>query len=67
LTTALPVGEGGLTCREPARVAMAPVVWPLATACLALFGTATPEIVFDWQQRRFRREVDHAASLAWRE
>ena len=48
------------------RVPMAPAAWPLALACVALLGTATREIVFDWRRGRFRREVDHGANVVWR-
>jgi hypothetical protein len=52
--------------RERATVPMGAIGWPLALACVGIFGTATREIVFDWRARRLRREVDHAARVAWR-
>ncbi len=50
----------------PVRVPMAPAVWPLALAILALSGTLSRELVLDWRALRIRREPDHLARLAWR-
>jgi hypothetical protein len=52
--------------RQRATVPMGAIGWPLAIVCVGIFGTATREIVFDWRAGKFRREVDHAARVAWR-